>query len=78
VLGQGCNITSPYSSTIFPSTETVTTCQGIIFPLFIRAALTASTNPAVLLAGSFGHSEDAALLEFANSHEIQAAPKVSF
>lgn len=34
--------------------------------------------PAVLLAGSFGHSEDAALLEFANSHEIQAAPKVSF
>lgn len=34
--------------------------------------------PAILLAGSFGHSEDAALLEFANSQEIQAAPKVSF
>lgn len=34
--------------------------------------------PAVLLAGSFGHSEDAALLEFANSQEIQAAPKVNF
>lgn len=34
--------------------------------------------PAVLLAGSFGHSEDAALLEFANSQDIQAAPKVNF
>ena len=34
--------------------------------------------PAVLLAGSFGHSEDAALLEFANSEQIQTAPKVSF
>lgn len=34
--------------------------------------------PAVLLATSFGHSEDAALLEFANSEQIQTAPKVSF
>lgn len=34
--------------------------------------------PAVLLAGSFGHGEDAALLEFANSQEIQQAPRVSF
>lgn len=34
--------------------------------------------PAVLLAASFGHSEDAALLEFANSGQIQTAPKLSF
>lgn len=34
--------------------------------------------PAVLLAGSFGHGEDAALLEFANSQEIQQALRVSF
>ena len=34
--------------------------------------------PTALLAGRFGHSEDAALLEFANSQAIQAAPKVSF
>ncbi len=34
--------------------------------------------PTALLAGCFGHSEDAALLEFANSQAIQAAPKVSF
>lgn len=34
--------------------------------------------PPVLVAGVFGHSEDAALLEFEDSKEIQAAPKVSF
>lgn len=34
--------------------------------------------PAVLLANTFGHGEDAALLEFANSQAIQSAPKVSF
>ena len=34
--------------------------------------------PAVLLAGAFGHPHDAVLLEFADSAEIQAAPKVSF
>lgn len=34
--------------------------------------------PAVLLAGIFGHSQDASLLEFEDSTEIQAAPKVSF
>lgn len=34
--------------------------------------------PPVLLAGTFGHGEDAALLEFEDSAEIQAAPKVSF
>ena len=34
--------------------------------------------PAVLLAGNFGHSENAALLEFANSQEIHTAPKVIF
>ena len=34
--------------------------------------------PAVLLAASFGHSKDATPLEFADSAEIQAAPKVSF
>nr|WP_163502536.1 LemA family protein [Halomonas socia] len=34
--------------------------------------------PAVLLAGTFGHGEDAALLEFEDSEAIQEAPKVSF
>ncbi|MFY0991456.1 LemA family protein [Halomonas sp. C05BenzN] len=34
--------------------------------------------PAVLLAGPLGHREDAALLEFEDSAEIQAAPRVSF
>lgn len=34
--------------------------------------------PPVLFAGAFGHSEDAALLEFEDSSEMQAAPQVSF
>lgn len=34
--------------------------------------------PAVILAASFGHASDAKLLEFADSAQIQAAPKVSF
>jgi len=34
--------------------------------------------PANILAGIFGHSEDAALLEYADSEAIQEAPKVSF
>ncbi|QIZ76852.1 LemA family protein [Ferrimonas lipolytica] len=34
--------------------------------------------PAVMLAASFGHGKDAALLEFDDSNEIQAAPKVQF
>ncbi|WP_290789972.1 LemA family protein [Halomonas sp.] len=34
--------------------------------------------PPVILAPSFGHKQDAALLEFENSAEIQAAPRVSF
>jgi LemA protein len=34
--------------------------------------------PAVAFANSFGHSSDAELLEFEDSAEIQAAPKVSF
>ncbi len=34
--------------------------------------------PPVVLAGSFGHHEDATLLVFADSAEIQAAPKVQF
>jgi len=34
--------------------------------------------PTVVFAGMFGHSSDASLLEFADSAEIQAAPKVSF
>jgi LemA protein len=34
--------------------------------------------PAVFFAPMFGHSQDASLLEFADSAEIQAAPKVSF
>lgn len=34
--------------------------------------------PPVLLATTFGHTEDAKLLEFADSKEIQEAPKVSF
>jgi LemA protein len=32
----------------------------------------------VLLAASFGHPADAELLEFDDSVQIQAAPKVSF
>lgn len=34
--------------------------------------------PAVMLANTFGHGPDASLLEFEDSAEIQAAPKVSF
>ena len=34
--------------------------------------------PAVVFAGMFGHSQDASLLEFEDSAQIQAAPKVSF
>ena len=34
--------------------------------------------PNILIANQFGHSEDAALLEFEDSVEIQAAPDVSF
>lgn len=34
--------------------------------------------PPVVLAASFGHPSDAGLLEFADSAQIQAAPKVSF
>ncbi|MCH4563296.1 LemA family protein [Halomonas sp. EGI 63088] len=34
--------------------------------------------PPVLLAGPLGHREDAALLEFEDSAEIQAVPRVSF
>lgn len=34
--------------------------------------------PQVMLAGTFGHGPDAVLLEFEDSKEIQAAPKVSF
>ena len=34
--------------------------------------------PQVALAGMFGHGEDASLLEFEDSAQIQEAPKVSF
>jgi LemA protein len=34
--------------------------------------------PAVVLAATFGHPSDAELLEFDDSVQIQAAPKVSF
>ena len=34
--------------------------------------------PPVMLAATFGHGPDASLLEFEDSKEIQAAPKVSF
>lgn len=34
--------------------------------------------PQMAVAGIFGHGPDAALLEFADSEQIQAAPKVSF
>ena len=34
--------------------------------------------PQIVLARSFGHGPDASLLEFEDSQEIQAAPKVSF
>jgi LemA protein len=36
------------------------------------------TFPPVLVAGTFGHGQDASLLEFADSAAIQEAPKVSF
>lgn len=36
------------------------------------------TFPAVMLAGMFGHSQDASLLEFEDRAKIQEAPKVSF
>jgi len=36
------------------------------------------TFPPVLFAAAFGHGQDAALLEFEDSAQIQAAPKVSF
>ena len=36
------------------------------------------TFPPVLFANTFGHPTDATLLEFEDSAEIQAAPKVSF
>ncbi len=34
--------------------------------------------PPIILAGMFGHGEDATLLEFADSEAIQEPPKVSF
>ncbi len=34
--------------------------------------------PPVVIAGMFGHGQDAALLQFEDSQAIQAAPKVSF
>jgi len=34
--------------------------------------------PAVILAGMFGHTQDATLLEFEDSQAIQEAPQVSF
>ena len=34
--------------------------------------------PNVIIANSFGHTQDAELLEFEDSAAIQAAPKVSF
>jgi LemA protein len=36
------------------------------------------TFPALLFANMFGHTSDASLLEFEDSAQIQAAPKVSF
>jgi LemA protein len=36
------------------------------------------TFPPVVLAGMFGHSEDASLLEYEDSEAMQEAPKVSF
>jgi len=36
------------------------------------------TFPPVFFAASFGHSQNASLLEFEDSAEIQAAPKVAF
>lgn len=36
------------------------------------------TFPPVLFAGMFGHAQDASLLEFEDSQEIQEAPRISF
>ena len=38
----------------------------------------AQVKTAVLFAGMFGHGADAALLEYADSEQMQDAPKVSF
>ncbi len=36
------------------------------------------TFPTVVFAGMFGHGQDAALLEYEDREQIQAAPTVSF
>ena len=36
------------------------------------------SSPNIVIATQFGHREDAELLEFADSAEIQAAPEVNF
>lgn len=36
------------------------------------------TFPPNLIAGKFGHNKDASLLEFEDSQQMQAAPKISF
>ncbi len=66
-------------------TEEITTTENKV--AFARQAYNDSatayntykdTFPPVLFAGMFGHSEDAQLLEFADSAVIAEAPKVSF
>jgi len=34
--------------------------------------------PNIMIAGWFGHRDDASLLEFEDSEDIQAAPSISF
>lgn len=66
-------------------TEELTTTENRV--AFARQAFNDSVTdynsyrqsfPPVFFASKFGHPKDASLLEFADSVEIQAAPKVSF
>lgn len=66
-------------------TEELTTTENRV--AFARQAFNDSVTaynsyrqsfPPVFFAAKFGHPKDASLLEFADSAEIQAAPKVSF
>jgi LemA protein len=66
------------------SEELTTTENRIAFARqgFNDAVMTYNTYrqsfPPVFLAGKFGHPEDATLLEFEDSPQIQTPPKVSF
>ena len=66
------------------SEELTTTENKVAFArqAFNDAVMTYNTYrqsfPPVLFAGAFGHAKDASLLEFADSAQIQDAPRVAF